>query len=46
MSKINGDKARQHLKDRKSAKRRVSTRALREAAQQPAKARPQAPAKA
>jgi len=31
MSKINGDKARQNLKDRKAAKRRVRDRAMRDA---------------
>jgi hypothetical protein len=36
MSKINGDKARQNLKDRKAANRRVRDRAMRDAT--PAKA--------
>jgi hypothetical protein len=34
MSKINGDKARQNLRDRKSSKMRERMRALRQAAQQ------------
>jgi len=37
MSKINGDKARQNLKDRKATKRRVRDRAMRDASKPAAK---------
>jgi len=42
MSKINGDKARQNLKDRKAANRRVRDRAMRAATS----SKPAAPRKA